>query len=374
MPQLEPRVERLRVEGVSVVLGGNRVLDAVDVAVAAGETIALLGPSGSGKSTLLRAIAGLEPLVTGRISLGGTDLANVPPHRRGAGLMFQDDALFPHTDVRGNVEFGLRMGGMPAAARAARVDEVLTLVGLGALSDRRVTQLSGGEQQRVALARTLAPRPRVLMLDEPLGSLDRLLHDRLLDDLRAVLRASDVPTLVVTHDHDEAMALADRVVLLRAGRVVQSGTPTEIWNAPVDEWVARFLGFGPVLEATIAGAVATTRWGVLPVGGSDGAARIVLRPDALSLADQGAISGVVTDIGFRGARFRIRVSLEGGPSLDVTVDAGEVPERGSSVSVAVAPGGVLVYPAAGGPFTASPADPAGRRETQETREREPRRS
>ena len=215
----------LVVQGVSVRLGSNRVLDGVDVAVGAGETVALLGPSGSGKSTLLRAIAGLEPLESGTVSIAGVDLAGVPPHRRGVGLMFQDDALFPHTDVRGNVEFGLRMAGMSRAARDARVAEVLALVGLGDLAARRVSQLSGGEQQRVALARTLAPRPRVLMLDEPLGSLDRLLHDRLVDDLRAVLRSADVPALVVTHDHDEAMALADRIVLLREGRVVQNDTP-----------------------------------------------------------------------------------------------------------------------------------------------------
>jgi thiamine transport system ATP-binding protein len=341
--------ERLRVEGVSVLLGANRVLDTVDVAVAEGETVALLGPSGSGKSTLLRAVAGLEPLESGKVTFSGVDLAGVPPHRRGFGLMFQDDALFPHTDVRGNVEFGLRMARMSRAAREARVDEVLALVGLGDLSARRVSQLSGGEQQRVALARTLAPRPSVLMLDEPLGSLDRLLHDRLVDDLRAVLRAADVPALVVTHDHDEALALADRIVLLREGRVVQSGAPADLWRAPRDEWVARFLGFGPVLAGTITGGVAKTRWGALPIGPTpaNGAAHFVLRPDALSLAPDGVLVGVVSDVGFRGAQLRVRVSLESGPSLDVAVDARAAPALGSLVSVAVAPGGVLAYPADG---------------------------
>ena len=335
------------VVGASVLLGGNRVLDSVDVTVAAGETVALLGPSGSGKSTLLRAIAGLEPLESGRVTLDGADLAGVPPHRRGVGLMFQDDALFPHTDVRGNVEFGLRMSGMSSGSRTARVEEVLALVGLGALGDRRVSQISGGEQQRVALARTLAPRPRVLMLDEPLGSLDRLLHDRLVDDLRAVLRTADVPALVVTHDHDEAMALADRIVLLRDGRAVQSGTPAELWHAPCDEWVARFLGFGPALDAVVSGGVAETRWGALPVDvGLDGPARVVVRPDALSIADGGALAGVVTDVGFRGARFRVRVMLDDGPALEVTVEPDAVPERGARVAVAVASGGVLTYPAA----------------------------
>ncbi len=235
----------LSVEGVAVVLGGRRVLDGVDVEVDASETVALLGPSGSGKSTLLRAIAGLEPLAAGTIHFGGEDLDGVPPHRRGFGLMFQDGALFPHRDVRGNVEFGLRMAGVDTRDRAARVDEVLALVGLSGFGARRVAQLSGGEQQRVALARTLAPEPRLLMLDEPLGSLDRLLHDRLVDDLRALLAGSGLPALVVTHDHDEARALADRIVLLRDGRVVQAGRPEELSRNPRDEWVARFLGVEP---------------------------------------------------------------------------------------------------------------------------------
>ncbi len=200
----------LVVARVSVVLGTNRVLDSVDVAVAEGETVALLGPSGSGKSTLLRAVAGLEPLVSGTVSLAGRDLSGVPTHQRGVGLMFQDDALFPHTDVRGNVEFGLRMAGISRASRAMRVDEVLSLVGLEDLAARRVSQLSGGEQQRVALARTLAPRPGVLMLDEPLGSLDRLLHDRLVDDLRSLLSAAALPALVVAPDHDDARAFREK--------------------------------------------------------------------------------------------------------------------------------------------------------------------
>jgi thiamine transport system ATP-binding protein len=232
----------LDISDVAVVLGGQRILDGVDLTVGAGETVALLGPSGSGKSTLLRAVAGLEPLESGRITFAGEDLAGVPSHRRNFGLMFQDGALFPHRDVRANVEFGLRMAGVPAAERAVRVDEALALVGLESLGDRRVAKLSGGEQQRVALARTLAPRPRLLMLDEPLGALDRLLHDRLVDDLRALLRDAALPTLVVTHDHDEARALADRVALLRDGRIVQHGPLAEIERAPRDEWVAAFLG------------------------------------------------------------------------------------------------------------------------------------
>jgi thiamine transport system ATP-binding protein len=232
----------LRVEGVSVRFGDTEALAGVTLEVARGEVVAVLGPSGSGKSTLLRVVAGLQRPDTGRVLLDGADLSGTPPHERGIGFVFQDQALFHHRDVFGNVAFGLRMRGDDSESIEGRVRNLLELVGLSGLERRAVATLSGGEQQRVALARALAPEPRVLLLDEPLGSLDRRLRDRLLVDLEQMFDALGVTALYVTHEQAEAFALGDRVAIMRAGRVVQEGTPDELWERPVDEDVARFLG------------------------------------------------------------------------------------------------------------------------------------
>jgi thiamine transport system ATP-binding protein len=210
---------KLSIEGLVVTYGDLRAVDGVDLAIADGEIVAILGASGSGKTTLLRAVAGLEPTTAGRISIGGVDLAGVPTHRRGVGLMFQDHALFPHRDVAGNVAFGLRMRGDDDSTTAARVAEVLGLVGLAGFEHRAVPSLSGGEQQRVALARALAPAPQVLLLDEPLGSLDRALRDRLVIELRDLLTERRITALFVTHDQAEAFAVADRVATMSEGRL-----------------------------------------------------------------------------------------------------------------------------------------------------------
>lgn len=224
------------------------VLHNVDLAVAAGGVSAVLGPSGSGKSTLLRLIAGLEPHDGGRVTIAGRDVTTLAAHRRGVGLVFQDHALFPHLDVRANVGFGLVEAGWEPSRRQARVAELLDDLGLSGLGGRRVDALSGGERQRVALARALAPRPRVLLLDEPLASLDRSLRERLADDLAARLRQADLASVLVTHDLDEAATVADELVLLDAGQVVQRGPVAEVVDAPADAWVARFLGHPNVFE------------------------------------------------------------------------------------------------------------------------------
>lgn len=238
----------LEIDGVARHYGPVAAVDGVDLTVGRGETLALLGPSGCGKSTLLRLVAGLERPDRGTIRRDGRDLARVPPQRRGVGMVFQDFALFPHLDVRDNVAFGLVERGWSRDRREARVRELLPSLGLAGLEARRTHALSGGQQQRVALARALAPEPAMLLLDEPLSNLDRTLRDDLTHDLAQLLRGLDVQAIHVTHDQAEAFALADRVAVMRAGRVVQEGTPDELLAEPRSEWIARFLGLREVID------------------------------------------------------------------------------------------------------------------------------
>jgi thiamine transport system ATP-binding protein len=305
----------LQVEALEVRYGETVALDGVDLVVDDGEVVSVLGPSGSGKSTLLRAIAGLEAPVRGRVLWDGDDLADVPPHRRQLGLMFQDHTLFPHRDVLGNVAFGLRMHRVPSAQADARARELLSLVGLGGYEHRRVNELSGGEQQRVALARALAPAPRLLMLDEPLGSLDRALRERLMVELRDLFTRLGLTSLYVTHDHDEAFALADRVAVMHGGRIEQLGTPVEVWEHPAGERVARFLGYN-VTDAL-------------------GRGRVAVRPDSLRIAPDGAIAGVVTARTFRRDHFLLEVKIAGGPPLEVAVTGDRIPAVGDAVRLAL---------------------------------------
>ena len=278
----------LEVRGVRVHYGEHAAVDGVDLDVGEGEIVAVLGPSGCGKSTLLRAVAGLEPLADGRIVLDGRDLAGLRPDQRPVALMFQDNVLFPHRDVGGNVGFGPRMQGLPTVEVAARVREALTLVELAGTERRAVQELSGGEQQRVALARALAVRPRLLMLDEPLGSLDRALRDQLLVQLPDVFARVGCGVLYVTHDQDEALTLADRVAVMRAGRLHQVAAPEVLWRRPADEFVARFLGLHQIVDAQITDGVADTVFGRIPVADApDGPARLLVLPDALEVAGDG---------------------------------------------------------------------------------------
>ncbi|MGC9348084.1 MAG: ABC transporter ATP-binding protein [Anaerolineae bacterium] len=250
---------------------GEALLSGLSLDIDRGEIVSFLGPSGSGKTTLLRIIAGLEPAEAGSILLEGEDLSRVPTHQRGIVLMFQEYALFPHRTVAENVAFGLKMRGMSRPDIKAQVSEMLDLVGLEEFGSRNVVELSGGERQRVALARSLAPEPRLLLLDEPLGSLDRTLKERLMEELADILQRVGVTTITVTHDQAEAFALADRAALLHNGVFVQAGRPEEIYANPANPWVARFLGLTNLFSATVEGdREVKTPWGRLRFGeGSD---------------------------------------------------------------------------------------------------------
>jgi thiamine transport system ATP-binding protein len=268
----------------------------VSLSVADGEVVALLGPSGCGKSTLLRTIAGLEKPSSGSVRWDSADLAGVPVHRREFGLVFQDGQLFPHRSVAGNVAFGLRMHRVDREEREKRVLSLLELVGLEGYADRRVTQLSGGEQQRVALARALAPSPRLLLLDEPLSALDRALREQLAVDLARLLREAATTALVVTHDHDEAFTLADRVAIMSRGRIVQVGPPAEVWSSPVDVETAKFLGCNKFVPGSFVGLEA---------------ARVGLRATALRVDDSGPLEGTVLERVHRRDHVRLLVEIDG---------------------------------------------------------------
>ncbi|MBW3658462.1 MAG: ABC transporter ATP-binding protein [Actinobacteria bacterium] len=327
----------LSVRDLTVRFGDTVAVADVDLDVGAGEVVCVLGPSGCGKSTLLRTIAGLERPAAGEVVLDGRDLAGVRPDQRGLGMMFQDGALFPHRDVAGNVAFGLRMRGWDRADVTARVHEVLALVGLRGFGGREVSTLSGGEQQRVALARALAPEPNLLMLDEPLGSLDRGLRDRLIGELRELFDRLGSTVLYVTHDQDEALALADRVVVMRAGRVVQAAPPDELWRRPADAFVARFLGQTNLVAAHIEDDRAVTVLGDVPARGHrDGDVAVLFLPDALRLTRDGH-RGVVTARRFAGDHVVVTVELAAGPQLEVACWGGDAPAVGSDVAVTVDP-------------------------------------
>jgi len=241
----------LRIAGISKRYSPNTLaLAGVDLDVAQGELVCLLGPSGCGKTTLLRVVAGLEAPDHGSVWFDQKNLSAVPVHLRHFGFMFQDFALFPHKSVAENVAFGLRMENLPAAQIKTRVAEMLRLVGLHAYAQRSVFELSGGERQRVALARSLAPAPQLLMLDEPLGSLDRTLREELMMELRAILKRVGVTALYVTHDQEEAYAIGDRIAIMLAGEIVQIGAPQAVYRQPANRNIARFLGFSNILPAS----------------------------------------------------------------------------------------------------------------------------
>ena len=317
----------LSVEGVTVSFDGALAVDDVSLDVAAGEVLGILGPSGSGKSTLLRAIAGLERLDGGRVRWHGDDITALPVHRRGFALMFQDGQLFPHRTVAQNIAYPLRIAGLPGTPE--RVAELLELVGLAGFGDRRVTELSGGEQQRVALARSLAARPRLLLLDEPLSALDRELRERLAGDLRRILVETGTTAVFVTHDQDEAFAVSDRVAVMIAGDLEQVGTPAEVWRRPASAQIARFLGYTTVLDGDAARRVDPGAVGP-----------VALRAAAVVVTGGGPVSATVVRSTPAVDGARVRLLVPGLGELDGIAGAGLPVVAGDVVAVRFDPAGI----------------------------------
>lgn len=323
---------------------GAPAVESVSLAIARGEIFALLGPSGCGKSTTLRIVAGLEHPDSGSVFVGGTEVTEWPPERRRMGVVFQNYALFPHLSVFENVAFGLRVRGDSRDVVDRAVREALELVQLDGLERRSVDQLSGGQQQRVALARAIAPRPSVILLDEPLSNLDAALREETRDTLRALLRRLEVTALFVTHDQSEALAFADRLGLMRSGRIVEIGTPDALYNEPDQAFTATFLGAANVLAGTTTGDGRRARLDgdgnlALDIGswaaGIDATTAgtpvtLVARPEALSILEEpapNALAARVVDQVFLGATRRLTTKLDAGPTVRIHAATGPTNER-----------------------------------------------
>ena len=333
---------RLDLRGVGKRFGPQVVLDGVSLEVPDGSTTALLGPSGSGKSTMLRIVAGLEQPDTGSVHIGGNDVTGTPTHRRDVGFVFQDQALFPHLDVAGNVGFGLRMAGVDRAERARAVGEALELVGLAGYGRRDPATLSGGEAQRVALARALAPRPAVLLLDEPFAALDQLLRERLLLDLRSLFESLGATVVAVTHDPTEAGALGRAVAVLLDGRIAQQGPAGEVLARPASAAVAGLVGQRNVTTGVRDDGVVRCPWGSFPSVGTPGEVHVLVPPDSVRPSAGGELTGTVTGLVFRGGSPFAVVAGDDWPELDVLADPSW--KVGDTVSLAVEPGSVQVLP------------------------------
>ncbi len=341
----------VRMEGLSRRYGPVVALDGLDLTVQAGELVALLGPSGCGKTTTLRLLAGLEDADAGQITVAGADITRLPASKRDMGMVFQAYSLFPHMTVRQNVAFGLRLRRVSSAQRDRRAIEMLDLVGLSTQADRYPHQISGGQQQRVALARALAIEPQVLLLDEPLSALDAKVRAQLRDQIRRIQLEVGITTLFVTHDQEEALAIADRVGVMRNGRIEQLAPPTEVYSRPATSFVAEFVGLTNRLAGTVSGSTVTVRGRDLPLvdlSTPAGPVTALVRPEAVTLAsdssgESGPLVGTVIASTFLGATSRVTVDLGDTTILAQlsTADATKLP-AGSRVSLTIRPDPVLV--------------------------------
>ena len=328
---------------------GTRALEPATLDIARGETLVLLGPSGCGKTTMLRIIAGLEvPDGGGRVLFDGKDMTAVLIERRNVGMVFQSYALFPNMSVSDNIGYGLKIRGISAKERAARIDELVALTNISGLENRRIDQLSGGQRQRVALARAVAIRPGILLLDEPLTALDAALRDRLRGELNRLLRALGITTIYVTHDQSEAMELGDRVVVMQKGAIAQIGTPREIYFTPKSRFVAEFIGAANIVEAAIEGGHLVLPGGRQPIrcGAEMPAAVAMIRPETIRVTAAGSapLSGIVDSVSFIGDRQRLVVSAASRGLL--TVDAPNTVQvtPGERIGLSISPDAVRLLP------------------------------
>ncbi len=342
----------LEVRDIQKFYENQLLLDGISFKISADETICLLGPSGGGKSTLLRIIAGLEDAEGGQVLWNGEGINDLPAHKRNFGLMFQDYALFPHMDVYENIAFGLRMQRLDAEKIQKRVEEALDLVDMRSFLKRRVTDLSGGEQQRIALARALVARPRLLMLDEPLGALDRALREQLSQNLRDVLDRMDIPVIYVTHDQEEAFAFADRLLVLHEGSIIQAGSPAEVYNHPQSLWLANFFGHSNQLEGIVVETnpvKVKTSVGLIECDFDDDLSRgqsvkLVMPSGAARLDPEGENyqQAVVKQVHFQGRDFMIDFQLVDGQVFTFYLD--QQLKKDQQISLYIQPSSIICFP------------------------------
>ncbi|MCU1598984.1 MAG: putative spermidine/putrescine transport system ATP-binding protein [Actinomycetota bacterium] len=341
--------------GVTKAFSGQLALTGVDLTLKPGEFVALLGPSGCGKTTVLRTLAGLEQVTEGRILIDGEDVADTPVNKRDIGMVFQSYSLFPHMTVLENVEFGLRMRKVDAASRKHRSAEALEMVGLGHLGERYAHQLSGGQQQRVALARALVTRPRVLLLDEPLSALDAKVRVQLRDEIRRIQTELGITTLFVTHDQEEALAVADRVAVMNSGNIEQIGTPEELYTAPASAFVANFVGLSNRVPAELKNnevVVYGQKLALLGAAQPDGSVLAMIRPEDIVFEPAGSATGpsatglsaTVVASSFLGSFRRTQLRLADDAILSVQHDVSERYEPGESVRLRLKGHAVSVAP------------------------------